>query len=109
MKNRNVRLMVWVALLLVHGAISMVAMMEVGFLGIFEEGLATWGTRQVFSDLTVGLVLVSIWLVRDARERKVSAWPFLVAMLGAGTFSPLFYLLWRDLTAVEGSRAALPA
>ena len=51
-------------------------------------------------------VLVSkVQMVRDARERGLVAWPFVVLTLAAGSFGVLFYLVARELRAGV-SRAA---
>lgn len=106
MTSRTARLALFSILLLVHGAITLVAMETVGFIGIFQAGLANWGAGQVFSDLSVLLVLISVWMLRDAKKQGVNAWPFIIASLGLGSISPLAYLLWRELRAPASLRTA---
>lgn len=104
MSNRSIRLAIVVLLLVVHTAVTVLTLMDVGFLGIFEAAFANWGARQVFSDLSVALVLYSFTMVADARKHGLTVWPFLLAILPLGSFSPLAYVLWRE-TKVNDSQA----
>jgi hypothetical protein len=97
MNTRMFRLSVVAVLLVIHTAVTVRAMMEVGFVGIFEAALSTWAARQVFSDLGVALVIATGFMLADARKQGITAWPFVLAMLPLGSFAPLAYLLWRDL------------
>lgn len=63
-----------------------------GFLDVLLAG--GWGT-QVFLDLCIALLLVSSWIVRDARARRTPAWPWLLATVGLGSIAPLLYLVVR--------------
>ena len=71
----------------------------------------TWNERehrsaiQVFADVAIACALILIWLVRDARRRGVSPWPYVVLTLTLGSFGPLIYLLLRELRVGEASRA----
>ncbi len=89
--------LLWAALLLFHGAVSLPALWEVGYLGLFEHALATWPARQVFSDLAMALIPLNMWITKDARERNVAAWPVWVGSVALGSVAPLTYLLWRSL------------
>ena len=113
MQPKSSRAFLWAVLLLVHGALTLPSMLEVGLIGIFEQALATWPARQVFSDLTMALIGLNLFITADARARKVTVWPVWVASLALGSFAPLAYLLWRDATApatgVTGNRSAVPA
>lgn len=91
-----------VALLLVtlaFGALSLVALMDVGYLGIFEPHFQSWGGAQVFADLVIVCLLACIWMFRDAPARGLVAWPFILLTLTAGSFGPLAYLILRELKA----------
>lgn len=89
-----------VALLLVialFGVLSAIALMDVGYWGIIAPHFQAWGAGQVFADLVILAVLACIWMVADARERGLNAWPFVAITLVAGSFGPLFYLVMREV------------
>jgi hypothetical protein len=88
------------ALLLViglFGALTSVALMDVGYLGIFEPHFQSWGAAQVFADLVILALLGCFWMVADGRARGINPWPFVVATLFLGSFGVLFYLVLREV------------
>lgn len=91
------RLLVLVGVVAAFGALSAVALLDVGYLGIIEPHFQSWGGGQVFADLVILAVLAVLWMVKDARERELNAWPFVVITLFAGSLGPLFYLIAREL------------
>ncbi len=101
----SVRLLVLVAVLAAFGVLSALALMEVGYFGILEPHFRSWGGAQVFADLVIVCVLACTWMRRDARERGMSAWPFILITVVAGSFGPLLYLAVREVR----STAARPA
>ncbi|MEQ1566984.1 MAG: hypothetical protein ABMA64_15180 [Myxococcota bacterium] len=78
-----------------HGAVTVMALRESGFLGIFTQAFSSWTHLQVFSDLAVSLVLLSAYIVADARRSGTSPWPFLAAVPLLGSFGPLAWWAWR--------------
>jgi hypothetical protein len=96
MSGRSIALFV---VILGFGVLSALALREVGYFGILEPHFRSWGEAQVLADLVILAVLASIWMVRDARERGLSAWPFILVTLVAGSFGPLLYLLTREIRA----------
>lgn len=84
-----------VAVLVLFGALSAMALWHHGYWGIVEPHFRSWGAGQVFADLVIALTLVMVWLWRDARRSGRNPWPWLVATLLLGSFSPLVYLLTR--------------
>ena len=50
---------------------------------------------QVSLDLVISISLVSLWMIRDARERGVSVVPYLLVTLTLGSIGPLLYLFRR--------------
>jgi membrane protein implicated in regulation of membrane protease activity len=65
---------------------------------------------QVALDLVIALSLVLVWLVRDARERGVSATPYVLLTLVAGSIGPLLYLiLRREAAPARVGRATVAA
>lgn len=82
------------------GAFSMFVMWEVGYLGIWQAGLASPGAAQVLVDLVIMSVIALTYLRRDAQRTGRTFWPFALLTLAAGSFGPLLYLV---------SRRSLPA
>jgi len=91
------RLIVLVLVLAGFGVLSALALIDVGYFGILEPHFRSWGGAQVFADLVIVAVLACIWMSRDARERRIAAWPFILITLVAGSFGPLLYLVVREL------------
>lgn len=94
MSARVVALFVVIAL---FGALSARALLEVGYLGLFTAQLQGWGTGQVLADLVIMGLLACLWMVPDAKQRGLSAWPFVLLTVTLGSFGPLFYLVLREL------------
>jgi hypothetical protein len=55
-----------------------------------------WGA-QLFFDLCISAFIAGSWMVRDARQRKIAVWPFVVATVLAGSIGLLSYLVRRGL------------
>ena len=67
-----------------------------GYFGFLEMALASnWG-MQVFLDLVIALLLFLGWMIKDARERGVNAWPYVIATFLLGSIAPLWYLIRRE-------------
>jgi hypothetical protein len=94
------------------GVLSALALTSVGYFGILAPHFRSWGEGQVLADLVILAVLACLWMVRDARESGLAAWPFVVATVFLGSFGPLFYLVAREWRArrpeagLAGSRGA---
>jgi hypothetical protein len=84
-----------VVTLVLFGALTAVALGHHGFRGIFETIFQSWAGIQVLVDLVIALVLVLVWMWRDAQVLKRSVWPYVLITLVAGSFGPLLYLLTR--------------
>jgi Terpene cyclase DEP1 len=80
-------------LLAAHSAITVRAMLESSYLDLFKFAFEGWPARQIFSDLTVSLLLVTSWMLGDARKTGRNAWPYVLATVAVGSFAPLAYLL----------------
>jgi hypothetical protein len=87
------------AVLLAFGAYSLYVMWQVGYVGIWQAGLANLAALQVLLDLVIVCALASIWMLVDGRSRGLTAWPFVLITLAAGSFGPLLYLLYRNRAA----------
>ena len=101
------RLRRWLLLpaLLAFTGVSAWALFEHGYLALWRLPFQDSGTLQMFCDLAVGMLLVSVWMVRDARKRQVRVAPFLVLTVAAGSLGPLLYLLRLEVSDILASRA----
>ena len=95
----SIRLLLLLAVTAGFSALSVVAMLDAGYLGIFEASLDSWATTQVLFDLVIVAVLAMVWMVNDARKRGTNPWPYVALTLFAGSFGPLLYLIVRELRA----------
>jgi len=100
----STRLILLLVVTAAFGALSAVALMDVGYWGIIAPHFQAWGPGQVFADLVIALTLVVVWMVADSRTSGISAWPFVAITLVLGSFGPLFYLIARELKATSTSR-----
>lgn len=90
------RLIALVLVIIGFGALSTIALLDVGYWGILAPHFQSWGAAQVFTDLVILAVLSCIWMIADARKQGIAAWPFLALTLAAGSFGPLLYLVTRE-------------
>ena len=67
---------------------------EHGFLAAFEVPLRGGWNTQEFLDLCISLFVASVWMRRDAREKKLPFWPFAIACIPLGSMSVLAYASW---------------
>lgn len=98
------RLLTLAIVILGFGVLSAVALLDVGYWGILAPHFRSWGAAQVFTDLVILGVLSCFWIVADARERGITAWPFVAVTLVAGSFGPLLYLATREIRTAGKTR-----
>ncbi len=84
-----------VVVLVLFGALTAAALRHHGYWGIVAPHFQSFGAAQVFADLVIALVLVMVWMWRDARSSGRNPWPWIAATLLLGSFGPLVYLLTR--------------
>lgn len=56
-----------------------------------------WGA-QLFFDLCISAFIAASWMVRDARRRQLTVWPFVVATALVGSIGLLGYLVRRSFS-----------
>lgn len=76
-----------IAVFAAFGALSLAAIAEHGYFGLFEHQF------QSLADLVVACLLITVWMIGDARRSGRTVWPYLALTLAAGSFGPLLYLL----------------
>lgn len=79
------------------------AIYHYGYIGFFEVLLSNAVGIQVLVDLCIALAMVVVWMVRDARERGISATPYIVVTLFIGSIGPLAYLIRRESVSVPAN------
>ena len=84
---------VLILVLAAFGAFTMYVMWQVGYLGIWQAGMASPGAWQVLLDLVVMSCIALGFIWRDAQRTGRTVWPFAVLTIAAGSFGPLLYLL----------------
>jgi hypothetical protein len=98
---------VLIAIFLLFGGYSFYAMYEVGYFGIWAAGFAGVGSFQVLLDLVIACLLISSWMVIDARTSGRNPWPYVAITLAAGSVGPLLYLLLAGERAPTDVRSAV--
>jgi len=83
-----------IAILIPFTLLTLYAVSQVGFIGIFEYHLHSPAGWQVIADLVIALVLLLTWLVPEARKAGRNPWPWVVATLLLGSIGPLLYLVF---------------
>ena len=80
--------------LILLSLLTAAAVVQHGFVGIFSEAFQNFATIQIFVDLLIALIFVLIWMWFDAKKNNCPFWPWALLTLAAGSFGPLFYLLF---------------
>ena len=76
-------------------ALNAYVVYQYGYVGFLELVTANAATTAVLVDLVIALSLVTVWMVRDARERGVSSIAYVILTLTLGSVGPLLYLFRR--------------
>ena len=101
------RMIALITVIVGFGVLSALALQDVGYFGILEPHFRSWGGAQVFTDLVIALLLACFWMLHDARQRGLSAWPYIAITLVLGSFGPLLYLVARELRSTSRSPATV--
>jgi hypothetical protein len=71
---------------------------------VIKDGYTEW-LRIAFENRSAGLLLVDLsialslvmgWMIKDARARKATVWPFTILTVLLGSVGPLAYLVLRS-------------
>ncbi len=89
----KLRLFSVVAVFAAFSIYTAIVVVNHGYTGALTGG---WGA-QVFIDLCIALTLFMVWLVPDARERGIPAWPYIIGILTTGSVAALAYLVHRTV------------
>ena len=66
----------------------------------FPEAITySFASMQIYLDLVLAVLVLCVWMHRDATAAGRNPWPWIVGALIVGMFSPLVYLLTRKAQA----------
>ncbi|MES0874720.1 DUF2834 domain-containing protein [Sinimarinibacterium thermocellulolyticum] len=105
--NRTIALVVLGLITLDFAALTVYALMEHGYVGLFAYQLATPAGWQVLADLVIVCLLAMAWMIADARRSGRTVWPYLLLTVFGGSFGPLLYLLVGLLDSRPDARPVL--
>jgi len=91
--------------LIVFVAWSMWLVADDSYLGFLRLAWREPWAAQMLTDLVVACFLVSSWMIRDARARRLPVAPYLIATLCLGSVGPLAYLIHRGVRDGAPTRA----
>lgn len=92
--------------LLPFAGYSTLVILEHGYFGFLTLALREPWAMQLLLDLSISCLLIGAWIRRDARERGISALPYLLLLPFLGSISTLAYFVHR---AWKGETAPAPA
>ncbi|HRG47780.1 MAG TPA: DUF2834 domain-containing protein [Leptospiraceae bacterium] len=99
--NNGLVKMVLLVITVLFFLLTALAVWQNGVLGIFEHQFKNFGGIQVWVDLFIALSIFMVWMWRDAKATNRNPWPWIILTLAAGSFGPLFYLLFRNSNRIE--------
>lgn len=67
-----------------------------GYFSFLTAGTAGLWNMQILLDLVIACLLICSWMLWDAKQRGVNAWPYVIATLFTGSIAPLWYLIRRE-------------
>jgi len=92
----NQKVLAWI-ILIPFTLLSVYAVSQVGYWGIFEYHLHSPAGWQVIVDLVIACVLLLSWIIPEAKREGRNPWPFVVITLFLGSFGPLLYLITKKI------------
>ena len=93
----NQKILAWI-ILIPFTLLSVYAVSQVGYWGIFEYHLHSPAGWQVIVDLVIACVLLLSWIIPEAKREGRNPWPFVVITLFLGSFCPLLYLITKKVS-----------
>jgi drug/metabolite transporter (DMT)-like permease len=90
-----------ILILIPFAALTVYAIAQVGYIGLFDYHRHSPAGWQVFTDLVIALVLVLSWLIPEARRAGHNPWPWVLVTLFLGSIGPLLYLVFNKPAPAE--------
>lgn len=90
----NITKPVALMLLIPFLVLSIYAVDQVGYWGIFDYHRHSPAGWQVFTDLVLALILVLAWMIPNAQKNGRNPWPWVLLTLALGSIGPLAYIVF---------------
>ena len=90
-----------IVLLIPFTLLTLYAVSQVGYIGIFDYQRHSPAGWQVFADLVIALILVLSWLIPEARRAGRNPVPWVVVTLLLGSIGPLMYLAFDRIDRAQ--------
>src|SRR5690349_10722154 len=91
----NLKKIVPLVLLVGFSALTLETVIKDGYTEWLRLALTHTSAGLLLVDLTIALSLVLAWMIKDARERNATVWPFAILTVALGSVGPLAYLVVR--------------
>jgi len=105
----NLRAFLLLDVLVLFLAYTLYVIATVGYVGFFQQALASPVGIQLFVDLVLALSLALVWMRGDAQESGVPFAPWAIVTLVLGSVGLLGYLLHRELRERRATAERRPA
>jgi hypothetical protein len=92
----NLKRFVPMALLVGFSALTAGVVIHDGFTEWLRLALTRPSAGLLLVDLSIALSLVMGWMIKDARARKATLWPYAVLTVLLGSVGPLAYIVVRS-------------
>ena len=102
----NLERIVPAVLLVGFSALTAEVVVRDGYTGWLRVAFENRSAGLLLVDLTIALSLVIGWMVRDARARNATWWPFALLTVLLGSVGPLAYLVLRPSARSASDRRA---
>lgn len=108
-RRMNVKRLVPVLLLVGFSALTAEVVLHDGYTEWLRIAFANRSAGLLLVDLTIALSMVVGWMIKDARARGATVWPFAVLTVLLGSVGPLAYLVVRSTSHRRADHAEEPA
>jgi hypothetical protein len=90
-------------------AYSTWVVVDQGYFGFLSLARREPWALQILLDLVIAAIFSATWMRRDARERGLPVWPYLVALPFLGSIASLAYLVHRAFASRAPASFVHPA
>ena len=104
----KLRLFSVIAIFAAFSIYTTIVVVNHGYTGFLELALTGGWGAQMLIDLSIALILFAIWMVPDARERGIPAWPYFLAILTTGSVAYLVHRTAKEQSLNSSKEGVVP-